>query len=214
MEAILNDPTKFIESKNDILENLPKFQGFIRRNKNVFGDQYDEIYPTAANVPKLYGLPKIHKANCPVRPILSMYGTMTQPLAKWTKTLLSPLVSSPSMIKDSFSLAAILGKSHLHDAYLVSYDVTSLFTNIPVDETIDIILTMIRKSSPQNTKIKNLQYDGVKWSFIKKSLKWCLKNNTFLFNRIYYKQIDGCALGSPLASLMADIFMNEVIETY
>ena len=72
---------------------------------------------------------------------------------------------------------------------------------------------MIKKDSPPNTKAKDLKYNGIKWSFIKKALKWCLSNSTFLFNGVYYKQIDGCAMGSPLASLMADIFMNSILES-
>ena len=97
--------------------------------------------------------------------------------------------------------------------YCSTNSISCFFTNIPVDETIEKILVMIRKSSDHNTKLKDLEYNGVKWRFIKKSLKWCLSNNIFLFNGLYYKQIDGCAMGSPLASLMADIFMNSVIES-
>ena len=46
----------------------------------------------------------------------------------------------------------------------------------------------------------------------KRSLEWCLKNNVFIFNSRFYKQIDGCAMGSPLAPILADIFMNFLLE--
>jgi len=53
---------------------------------------------------------------------------------------------------------------------------------------------------------------GLKRLTLKRALEWCLKNNTFLFNGQLYKQIDGIAMGSPLAPVLADIFMNHLIE--
>ena len=55
--------------------------------------------------------------------------------------------------------------------------------------------------------------NGVKRLTLKRALEWCLKNNTFLFNGQLYKQIDGIAMGSPLAPVLADIFMNHLIES-
>ena len=50
-------------------------------------------------------------------------------------------------------------------------------------------------------------------TIFKNSLNHCLKDNVFVFNGIFYKQIDGCAMGSPLAPILADIFMNHLLET-
>ena len=47
----------------------------------------------------------------------------------------------------------------------------------------------------------------------RRSLEWCLKDNVFIFNGKYYKQLDGCAMGSPLAPILADIFLNFHLES-
>ena len=49
-------------------------------------------------------------------------------------------------------------------------------------------------------------------TIFRNALNHCLKDNTFVFNGIFYKQIDGCAMGSPLAPILADIFMNHLLE--
>ena len=76
----------------------------------------------------------------------------------------------------------------------MSIDVSSLFTNIPLDETINIILDQLYPN-----KDAKLLYKGVKRLTLKRALEWCLKDNTFIFHGRLYKQIDGVAMGSPLA---------------
>ena len=92
--------------------------------------------------------------------------------------------------------------------YFVSYDVVSLFTNIPLQESIDIILNKIYKGK----KAKEL-VNGVKRLTLARALKWALMDNTFICNGQLYKQIDGVAMGSPLAPALADIFMNHLLES-
>ena len=46
----------------------------------------------------------------------------------------------------------------------------------------------------------------------RRALDWCARNNVFILSGKYYKQIDGCAMGSPLALILADIFMNKLLE--
>ena len=217
MGVILSDSSKFIRiEEDDTLSNLSKFQLFCKNHRNKFGwndSEYREIYPTAADMPKLYGLPKIHKQGSPLRPILSMVGAFNHKFAKWlSKSLSGEIRESQSMIRDSFSLRDLIGPSNLHQAYLVSYDVSSLFTNIPVDETIQVIVDKLYPKTP-GVKVRDQTWKGISRLIFKRSLIWCLCNQTFSFNGTLYKQIDGCAMGSPLAPLMADIFMNHVLES-
>ena len=79
MEKILSDKTAFMQvNKDDNVSNLEKFQNFLyrlKKNKNLDDTIYQEIRPRAASTPCLYGLPKLHKDNCPLRPILSATGS-------------------------------------------------------------------------------------------------------------------------------------------
>ena len=107
------------------------------------------MYPTCVNLHVLYGLPKIHKHGVPMRPILSMIGSLNYGFAKFVSKLLDPIRYSPSQCKESFSLSG----SSLNQFYFVSFDVASLFTNIPLDETIDIILDKFYPNKDKKLKV-------------------------------------------------------------
>ena len=208
MNDILSDDTKFRKvSNDDTLDRQERLQGWCRRHRQILGKDYDDVYPTSASIPVLYGQPKIHKANAPLRPIMSMVGALNHGLAKWLSGFLQHIRTAPSMCRDSFTLSKYLSESDLHQCYFVSYDVVSLFTNIPLQETIDIILDKLY----HDLDAKDL-YNGIKRLDLKRALEWAVKDNTFLFNGQLYKQVDGVAMGSPLAPILADIFMNHLLE--
>ena len=89
----------------------------------------------------LYGLPKTHKATLCMRPILSATGTYNCNLAKWLQQKLKPLSLSEYTITDVFAFADEIRTHTMNeDDILVSYDLTDLFTNVPLDETIKILV--------------------------------------------------------------------------
>ena len=89
--------------------------------------------------------------------------------------------------------------ANLSKKFLVSYDVTSLFTNILLQEIIDIAINVIFNHNP-NLKLARNQL---------KELFFFAKSQThFIFNSTFYNQIDGVAMGSPLAPVLANIFMG------
>ena len=55
------------------------------------GPTYEFLYPSGTNLGILYGLPKVHKANWPIRPILSAVNTPNYLLAKYLVPNLTPL---------------------------------------------------------------------------------------------------------------------------
>ena len=77
MENILLDKSKFKPSTNNILKQLKKFQSFLFRlekSGSINQEIYNRIRPTSTSLRTLYGLPKIHKENTPLRPTLSSTG--------------------------------------------------------------------------------------------------------------------------------------------
>jgi len=211
MYNILNDNSKFKKVNEDTTRDRHgKFQGWLWRHKGLFSEsEYKNLYPSSATVPTMYGLPKIHKEGTPLRPILSMVGTFNHALAQFLCKLFKFMKDSDNICRDSFNLQDILAKSDLHKSFLVSYDIDSLFTNIPVNEVINIILD---KLYPPHTDRKTFTYAGFKRLDMKRALEWCILNNTFIFNGEYFVQIDGIAMGSPLAPVLADIFLNHVFD--
>ena len=84
---------------------------------------------------------------------------------------------------------------------MMSLDVTTLFTNVPVMETIDYILESI---SSHNMEI------GLPPNKLKELILKCTMNVQFRFNGQLYRQIDGVAMGSPLGPILVDIFMAKL----
>ena len=81
---------------------------------------------------------------------------------------------------------------------MISFDVKSLFTNVPLNEMIDIILTKVYDENKIDTKMPK--------STLKELLYLCTKHVHFKFNNEIYIQRDGVAMGSSLGPL-ANIFM-------
>ena len=76
------------------------------------------------------------------------------------------------------------------DEEYVSYDVDSLFANIPAEETIEYIIHQICSK----TIFRRLMY---------KLTTEC----AFQFNQNLFKQTEGCSMGGPLSVTLADIHM-------
>ncbi|XP_064073285.1 uncharacterized protein LOC135193669 [Vanessa tameamea] len=158
------------------------------------------LRPRNIQPPKLYGLPKIHKPNIPLRPIVSQIDSPTYELAKHVSKVLQPLAGqTKSHVKDSRRFVDILRSTTVDpDDLMVSFDVESLFTNVPVSECMDVI------------KVK-LQLNNIPAEYIK-LLHHCLETSYFVYQGEYYLQIDGVAMGSPVAPLVANIWMEHFEE--
>ena len=82
---------------------------------------------------------------------------------------------------------------------MASFDIDSLFTNLPLDETINICLKKVFKNKKK--------YKGFSKNDFKRLLDFAVKDSLFLFNGTYYEQIDGVAMGSPLGPTLANVFL-------
>ena len=131
-------------------------QHFLRKlkQKNFFNEiEYDKLYPSGSAPARIYGTPKMHKFSSSdsfpkLRPIVSSIGTFNYNLARFLCDLLSPLVPNDYSCKDTFSFVSQIKNANLSRKFLVSYDVTSLFTNIPLQEAIDIAINLIFNHNP------------------------------------------------------------------
>ena len=85
---------------------------------------------------------------------------------------------------------------------MVSFVVASLFTNVPLEETIEIILKRICINKGVITDIPKQE--------MKELLILCTKNVHFTFNNETYIQVDGVAMGLRLGPVLANIFMVEL----
>lgn len=86
-----------------------------------------KLIPSACNIPRIYGLPKAHKENFPVRPVVSMVGTALYDLARFVDTeLLQPILPhfKTCAVKDSFEFCHLIqGLTLKEDQVCESFDV-------------------------------------------------------------------------------------------
>ncbi|XP_063590260.1 uncharacterized protein LOC134767143 [Penaeus indicus] len=102
----------------------------------------DSLLSTSRSQPGLlYGLPKVHKPNVPLRPTVSSFGTFNYNTAKCLVPILSPLTTNQYTIENSTAFANEITSLDLKQPVnMASFDVESLFTNVPLPETTDIYL--------------------------------------------------------------------------
>jgi hypothetical protein len=88
---------------------------------------------------------------------------------------------------------------------MISLDIESLFTNVPVAETIDIILSKLFPDA-------SCLYHGFNRQDFKTLLQLAVDDSYFSFNNNLFKQTDGMSMGSPLGPLFANIFLSPRIS--
>ena len=209
MNDILQDNTKFQRLNDDPVKltlqrenQLKKLLATLKKSESIPPETYDKLYPTGSRMGILYGLPKIHKNNVPLRPILSCINNYSYKVAKFFIPLLNPLSIGSYMVRDSFSFVQELLNLNFNSSsvVMVSFDVTTLFTNISLDETIDIISNCVFANA--------VRFHGLTRCEFRKLLCFAVKNCHFLYNGVLYQQTDGVALGSLLGPLFANIFLS------
>ena len=82
---------------------------------------------------------------------------------------------------------------------MASFDTESLFTNIPLDERINICVN--------NVFGNKKRVMGLLKKDFKQLLTLSVKSSYFIFNNVYYQQVDVVAMGSPLGPTLGNLFL-------
>ena len=95
--------------------------------------------------PKYYGLPKVHKPGMSLRPIISSIGSVTHSTAKELARIIKPLVGGSSHhVKNNMDfIQSIEGIQLRLEECMMSFDVESLFTSVPIEPSLAIIKKLL-----------------------------------------------------------------------
>ena len=85
---------------------------------------------------------------------------------------------------------------------LSSYDVSALFTSVPVDPALNIIKDLLEKDHTFKERTVLAVSDIILL------LEFCLKNTYFSFQDQFYEQVEGAAMGSPVSPIVANVYMD------
>ena len=141
----------------------------------------------------------------PLRPNVLNRACVTYGVANILAKTLRPLVGkSPQHIQSTNDFVNRVSKvTVLPGECLCSYDVTALFTSVPIDPAVNII----RKLLEQDTTLWDRTVLSVQ--NIIELLGLCLHNTYFSFQNNIYEQVEGVALGSPVSPLVANLYMED-----
>ena len=143
-----------------------------------------------------------------MRPIVSLCGSTTYQLSKYRTTMLQPLTEqSRRKVQSTENFIDAIKTVQIPDDYkpdkLVSFDVKSLFTSIPLQLALQCTETAIQ----QSTVTLPLPTDD-----IMDLLNLCVTSTYFQYNGKHYKQLHGTAMGSPGSVVVAEIVMQNIEE--
>ena len=160
--------------------------------------------PIGSQPPRLYGLVKIHKPTVPVRPVLSMPGSAYHKIALQVADWLS-IVDECKINCSTKVIADKLNEINLpNDEELVSFDVVSLYTNVPVLEAIEECTNLLYSDKYRKPPVDKETF--------KRLLNVCSRDVLMLTHDGFYKQVDRLAMGSPPAPLLANGWMHKKLQ--
>ena len=223
--VILSDE-QYKEKMNELLRD----QAYVKVNKDPTAVKekqirkvVDEVYrsggmseglarklkPNHSLPPRLYGLPKIHKEGVPLRPITSMIGSPAYDTAAYLTKIISPALGKTEFtVPNSKTFVDQVKQLDLDGSEeMISFDVVSLFTRVPVKDAVDVICS---KLSEDDTLFERseLSVDN-----IRKLMLACLECRYFLCQGSFYEQKEGAPMGLSLSVTLANAYMEHLEES-
>ena len=200
MEKTRSNGKEFIiKEEKDIEEALKK----LLDEENIDEQSFQKMKPIGSKAPRLYGLAKVHKKHIPLRPVLSMPGSPYYNIGKFLSQYLARVPECNIQTSTEEISNKIKNIEIEEDEELISFDVSSLYTNVPIEESIHDCANLLYAEKNH----KGVPYFS-KETFIKLALM-ATSNVIMLTHDGYYKQTDGLAMGSPLAPFLANAWMSK-----
>ena len=186
-----------------IEEELAEYLNLLLERNEMSQTDHDSSVPKGSSRPRMYGLPKIHKSTIPLRPILSMSGSPQYRVSVWLCKLLQSVLSLYSVhcVRDTFDFVELLSELSVpSEGCLCSFDVVSLFTNVPLSDTVDICADALFRNSLPTPTLSEASF--------RRLMLMVTSGVEFSFDNVMYRQCDGVAMGSPLGPVLANIFVG------
>jgi hypothetical protein len=194
------DPTT--EFQNQVLAKCKE----LNNRKKISNNLYSELVIKDPRHPIIYGAPKIHKPSVPLRPIVDFRKSPTYKIASYISKLLKPLAANHKFtVKNSYDFVQDIKKVNPRCGDIkVSFDVVSLFTKVPIQETLEYIKWKLQNyDSLSDLTILDIRD-------IMELLKICLSSTYFNYQNDFYHQKEGTAMGSPVSPIVSELFLQSL----
>ena len=213
METLLNDRSTYEVISTSPFRRIERELNVmllsLKRQQKIDEPTHRKLHSIDGTPPAIRGSVKHRKEGNPLRPIVTCIGSALNNTSKFLTDILSPLQNHNGYsVANSLQFSKELSDIKIDDSeVLVSFDVVSLFTAIPVDKACEYIKKKLEQDATLSSRT-NLDIDD-----ITTLLQFTLSNNYFVFNDIIYKQVHGCAMGSPVSPVVANLCMEEIEES-
>ena len=212
MKALLEDEKTYKKEKKQPFKKIERELNaklLNLKNQGKLNERtYKKLHSTDGLPPAIRGSVKHHKPNNPLRPIVTSIGSALYHTSKLLADILSPLQNKNGLAVENSKefVSEIKDIEIADDEVMVSFDVISLFTAIPVQKA----CTFIREKLEHDSTLSHRTHLNI--DDIISLLSYVLSNNYFIFDGQTYKQIHGCAMGSPVSPVVANICMEKIEE--
>ena len=153
-------------------------------------------------------MPKIHKAPVPLHPIVSFINSPTYNLSKFLSRILSSLLVSRYNVRNSEEFVDYVQNFTISESkILVSFDVVSLFTSVPIDTALNLVLELLTSDESLSSRT------SLAISDITIGLKHCFSSIVFSYKNSLFKEIFGTPMGSCISPIIASLYMEHVEHT-
>ena len=199
-QPLTRDPTNRWQTQNN------NFVERLRSLKLIDTKTRHKLTAKNSLCPRIYGQPKSHKPGLPLRPVVPNMTAPTYNLSKFVGKIIQMSINSKYNVKDSFEFCDFINTVILPENYiLVSLDVISLFTCIPKDLVCHDIIQHWDEIRPN---AENINLD-----LFLEITDLCIEASYFMFDGKIYKQTFGTAMGNPLSPTIADLVMEELLNS-
>ncbi len=200
-QRIPNDPT---DSQEQMINNLWKKAS---SKTHLPNSMVKKLITRHSRIGQFYHLPKTHKQNLSVRPIVSGINTPCEKMAWLLHQLLVPFLTDvPAHLENTHQLISKLSSvpaEKMKGKTAISLDVVSLYTNVNAQDSIRITIELLKRKYGDSVW-------GISIEAFEDILTFILCNNCFHFNGSFFKQIRGLAMGSKISPILAILVMNEL----
>jgi hypothetical protein len=218
MLDMLNDPVTYTKTNNIDLEKAKdeadKILNHLHTEEFISKAQVKFLTRCNPKMPVLYGLPKIHKSGCPLRPIVSQISSPAYNLNKLLDYLLTTAEKSiTNLLQDTTKFLQIIETLDPLPAncILFTIDVTSLYTVLPHDLIIKYVTEMYNDSINDWLKYSP-DVAPIPEDVLQQMIKIILNQTFFTFNKQEYLQNYGITMGAPSSVKLANITLHKHLE--
>ena len=179
-----------------------------KKKKKVSKAEYHFLHCSKDVTSRFYGLPKIHKASVPLRPIVSFINSPTYNLSKFLSRILSSLLVNRYSVRNFKEFVHYVQNFTISESeILVSFDVVNLLS-VAMDKALDLVLEFLTSDKFISSRT------SLAISDITIGLKHCFSSTVFSYKNSLLKKILALLWVLASLSLLLLFYMERQTHSY